>query len=339
MDIRTALDRLVNRVDLDRDSMRAVMQTIMQGEATPAQIGAFMVALRMKGETIEEIAAAVEVMRSLATRVEVRDREHLVDTCGTGGDGMNTFNISTASAFVTAAAGAKVAKHGNRAVSSASGSADVLEAAGANLELTPEQVATCIDELGVGFLFAPRHHGAMKHAVGPRKELGLRTLFNLLGPLSNPAAAPNQVLGVFSRDWLQHLAAVLQKLGSHHVMVVHAADGLDEISLCAPTDIAELQNGQIRSYRIEPADFGLERCVPEALVANDLDASLDMLRAALKGTNTAASGIVQLNAGAAIYSAGITDDLTAGIQQAGKLIANGAADDRFQRFIEFTNKL
>ncbi|MDZ7735236.1 MAG: anthranilate phosphoribosyltransferase [Gammaproteobacteria bacterium] len=337
MDIRTALDRLVNRIDLDRESMRSVMQTIMQGEATPAQIGAFLVGLRMKGETVDEIAAAVEVMRSLATRVEVRDREHLVDTCGTGGDGMNTFNISTASAFVTAAAGAKVAKHGNRAVSSTSGSADVLEAAGVNLDLSPEQVAVCIDRLGVGFLFAPRHHGAMKHAVAPRRELGMRTLFNLLGPLSNPAAAPNQVLGVFSRDWLQHLAEVLDKLGSRHVMVVHAEDGLDEISLCAATEVAELNNSIIRQYRIAPEDFGLERCRPEALVAGDRDASLAMLKSALDGSNAAASGIVQLNAGAAIYVAGIAPDLAAGVSRAGDMITSGAASDRLQQFIDLTN--
>jgi len=337
MDIRTALDRLVNRIDLDHDSMRSVMQTIMQGEATPAQIGAFLVALRMKGETVDEIAAAVQVMRSLATHVEVRDREHLVDTCGTGGDGMNTFNISTASAFVAAAAGARVAKHGNRAVSSTSGSADVLEAAGANLELTPEQVAECIGRLGVGFLFAPRHHDAMKHAVAPRKELGMRTLFNLLGPLSNPAAAPNQVLGVFSRDWLQHLAEVLDKLGSRHVMVVHAEDGLDEISLCAATEIAELNRGIIRQYRIAPEDFGLERCRPEVLVANDHDTSLIMLKSALDGSNAAASGIVQLNAGAAIYVAGIAPDLAAGVSRAGDMIASGAASERLQQFIDLTN--
>ena len=337
MDIRTALDRLVNRIDLDRESMRSVMQTIMQGEATPAQIGAFLVALRMKGETVDEITAAVEVMRSLATHVEVSDREHLVDTCGTGGDGMSTFNISTAAAFVTAAAGAKVAKHGNRAVSSTSGSADVLEAAGVNLELSAAQVAECIDRIGVGFLFAPRHHGAMKHAVAPRKELGMRTLFNLLGPLSNPASAPNQVLGVFSRDWLQHLAEVLDKLGSRHVMVVNAEDGLDEISLCAATEIAELNRGIIRQYRVKPEDFDLERCEPRDLVADDRDTSLALLRAALDGSNRAASGIVQLNAGAAIYVAGMAADLAGGVQHAGEMISSGAASDRFRQFIELTN--
>lgn len=337
MDIKTALGRLVSRIDLDHDAMRSVMQSIMQGEATQAQIGAFLVALRMKGETVDEITAAVEVMRSLATRVEVHDREHLVDTCGTGGDGTNTFNISTAAAFVTAAAGARVAKHGNRAVSSTCGSADILEAAGANLDLSAAQVAECIDMIGVGFLFAPRHHGAMKHAVGVRRELGMRTLFNLLGPLSNPASAPNQVLGVFSRDWLQHIAEVLDKLGSRHVMVVHAEDGLDEISLCAPTNVAELNNGIIREYRIAPEDFGLSRCPAHDLVANDHDASLVLLEGALDGSDAAASQIVQLNAGAAIYVAGITADLKAGVARAGETVRSGAAREKFRQFIDYTN--
>lgn len=336
MDIRIALDKLVNRIDLDRQSMRSVMQTIMTGAATPAQIGAIMVALRMKGESVDEITAAVEVMRSLATRVEVRDHGHLVDTCGTGGDGANTFNISTASAFVVAAAGGCVAKHGNRAVSSACGSADVLEAAGVNLELTAEQVGLCIDQIGVGFLFAPRHHGAMQYAIGPRKELGLRTLFNLLGPLSNPATAPNQMLGVFSRDWLQPLAAVLQQLGSRHVMVVHAADGLDEISLAGSTDVAELKEGSIQRYAITPEDFGLVPIPSSELVAGDLDSSLAMLEASLDGSHRAASQIVQLNAGAAIYVSGLENDLNAGVIRAGKVIASGAARDKLRQLIEFS---
>lgn len=338
MDIKTALDHLVNRRDLDRASMRDVMQTIMQGDATAAQIGAFVVALRMKGETVDEITAAVEVMRSLATRVEVDDTSHLVDTCGTGGDGANTFNISTAAAFVVAAAGGRVAKHGNRAVSSACGSADVLEAAGVHMDLTAAQVGRCINEIGVGFLFAPHHHGAMKHAVGPRRELGLRTLFNLLGPLSNPATAPNQVLGVFSRDWLQHLAEVLHKLGSHHVMVVHAEDGLDEISLSSATDVAELNNGTISHYRIAPEDFGFTRCQAQRLVANDRDSSLQLLYSALDGSHDEASRIVQMNAGAAIYVAGLAPDLGAGIRRAGEVIASGAAADKLRQLVSFTRQ-
>ncbi len=339
MDIKIALDRLVNHIDLDRESMRSVMQTIMQGEASQAQIGAFLVALRMKGETVDEITAAVEVMRSLASHVNVDDKQHLVDTCGTGGDGANTFNISTAAAFVVAAAGGRVAKHGNRAVSSACGSADVLEAAGVNLELTAVQVGDCIEQIGVGFLFAPRHHGAMKHAVGPRKELGMRTLFNLLGPLSNPAAAPNQILGVFSRDWLQPLAEALHKLGSRHVMVVHAEDGLDEISLSSVTEVAELNNGSINRYVIEPEDFGFTRIDPNDIVANDLDSSLALLHAALDGSHTAASHIVQINAGAAIFVAGLEADLAAAIRRAGEVISRGKARDKLQQLIEFTRNM
>ncbi|MGZ8193588.1 MAG: anthranilate phosphoribosyltransferase, partial [Methylobacter sp.] len=240
MHIQQALQKLLNKQNFTVDEMRNVMHIIMSGGATDAQIGGFLIALRCKGETIDEIAAAAEVMRELATKVNVTG-EHIIDTCGTGGDGANTFNISTTCAFVVAAAGGQVAKHGNRSVSSCCGSADVLEAAGVNLDLTAEQVAQCVNEIGVGFLFAPRHHGAMKHTIGPRKEMGVRTLFNLLGPLSNPAGAPNQLIGVFSKEWVEPLAQVLTKLGSKHVLVVNAEDGLDEISIASPTTIAELK--------------------------------------------------------------------------------------------------
>jgi anthranilate phosphoribosyltransferase len=251
VDMQAAIRRVTERQDLSADEMVAVMQLIMTGQATPAQIGGFLIGLRMKGETVDEIAAAARVMRELATPVPVSG-EHLVDTCGTGGDGASTFNISTASALVAAAAGARVAKHGNRSVSSSCGSADVLEAAGVNLDLTPAQVAQCIDRIGVGFLFAPKHHSAMRHAIGPRKEMGVRTLFNLLGPLTNPGGAPNQVLGVFSAQWLEPLARVLGKLGSEHVLVVHADDGLDEISIGSATQVAELKEGKVDCYRIAP---------------------------------------------------------------------------------------
>ncbi|MBL4867300.1 MAG: anthranilate phosphoribosyltransferase, partial [Pseudomonadales bacterium] len=243
MDIQTAIQTVIDRKDLTSEEMTQVMTTIMTGEATPAQIGGFLVGLRMKGETVEEIVGAATVMRKLATAVEVStdslSRENLVDTCGTGGDGINTFNISTASAFVVAAAGGAVAKHGNRSVSSSCGSADVLEAAGVKLDLKPEQVARCIESLGVGFMFAPMHHSAMKHAIGPRKEMAVRTIFNVLGPLTNPAGAPNQVLGVFSRELVRPLAEVLRALGSEHVLVVHSADGMDEISIGNETYVAE----------------------------------------------------------------------------------------------------
>ncbi len=254
MDMQAAIRSVTERRDLTEADMIEVMRLIMTGAATPAQIGGFLIGLRMKGETVDEITAAARVMRELATPVPVSG-EHVVDTCGTGGDGASTFNISTASAIVTAAAGARVAKHGNRSVSSSCGSADVLEAAGVNLNLDAEQVARCVEDIGVGFLFAPKHHSAMKHAIGPRKEMGVRTLFNLLGPLTNPAGAPNQVLGVFSADWLVPLAQVLGKLGSRHVLVVHADDGLDEISIGGSTQIAELKHGEVSTYRVSPEQF------------------------------------------------------------------------------------
>ena len=256
MNLPQAIAAVIDHRDLNSRDMEEVMRLIMTGQATPAQIGGFLVGLRMKGETVEEIAAAARVMRELATHVHISG-PHLVDTCGTGGDGASTFNISTASAIVTAAAGARVAKHGNRSISSSSGSADVLEAAGVRLDLDPEQVAACVDRVGVGFLFAPQHHSAMKYAIGPRREMRVRTLFNLLGPLTNPAGAPNQVLGVFSPLWVEPLARVLKQLGSEHVLVVHAEDGLDEISIAGPTRIAELKDGEITVYSISACRLGI----------------------------------------------------------------------------------
>jgi anthranilate phosphoribosyltransferase len=260
-----------------------------------------------------------------------------VDTCGTGGDGASTFNISTASAIVTAAAGGKVAKHGNRSVSSSSGSADVLEAAGVRLDLDPGQVAACIEQVGVGFLFAPMHHSAMKHAIGPRKEMGVRTVFNLLGPLTNPAGAPNQVLGVFSRDWVEPLAQVLQQLGSEHVLVVHAEDGLDEISIGAATQVAELKNGEISVYQVVPEDFGLRRAELSALAVDNAAQSLAMIRGVLDNTAGAARDIVALNAGAAIYAAGIADSLNEGVKSASAVLENGKARQTLAALIEVSN--
>jgi len=309
------------------------MQAIMTGQATPAQIGGFLIGLRMKGETVEEITAAVEVMRSLATPVPVADKTHLVDTCGTGGDAAHTFNISTTSAFVAAAAGAKVAKHGNRSVSSKSGSADVLEAAGVNLDVTPEQVAFCIQQSGVGFMFAPKHHGAMKHAIGPRREMGVRTIFNILGPLTNPAGAPNQVLGVFSMTLLQPLAQVLQRLGSRHVLVVHAEDGMDEISIGAVTHIAELKEGAISTYSIKPEQFGLKRADIKTLAVTSPQESLTVMRAVLDNTPGAALDIVLLNAAAAIYVAGVASSLEEGLAKARTVIENGSARARLASLI------
>ena len=333
MDMPAAIRAVTERHDLKADNMRTVMLTIMTGQATPAQIGGFLVGLRMKGETVEEITAATEVMRALATQVPVADKTHLVDTCGTGGDAAHTFNISTTSAFVAAAAGAKVAKHGNRSVSSKSGSADVLEAAGVNLDVTPEQVARCIQQAGVGFMFAPKHHGAMKHAIGPRREMGVRTIFNILGPLTNPAGAPNQVLGVFSMTLLEPLAQVLQRLGSRHVLVVHAEDGMDEISIGAVTHIAELKDGAVRTYSIWPEQFGLKRADIKALAVTSPQESLNMMRAVLDNTPGPPLDIVLLNAGAAIYVAGLAPSLDDGVKKARVVIENGSARARLASLI------
>ncbi|OOG28609.1 anthranilate phosphoribosyltransferase [Thioalkalivibrio denitrificans] len=335
MDMQQAIRAVTQRRDLSEEEMTAVMGLIMNGEATPAQIGGFLVGLAMKGETVEEVTAAARVMRDLATRVSVNE-EHLVDTCGTGGDASGSFNISTASALVVAAAGGRVAKHGNRSVSSKSGSADVLEAAGVNLDLTPEQVGRCIDEVGVGFLFAPRHHGAMKHAIGPRREMGVRTLFNVLGPLTNPAGAPNQLLGVFSNRWLEPLATVLGRLGSRHVMVVHAEDGLDEISIGAPTRVAELRSGEVKVYLVSPEDFGLERADLSVLRVNDAAESLAMIRGVLDGRPGPARDIVLLNAGAALYVAGLADTFADGLVKARKTIDSGAAAAKLEQLVAFS---
>jgi anthranilate phosphoribosyltransferase len=338
MDMQSAIRAVSERRDLAPRDMQAVMRLIMTGQATPAQIGGFLVGLRMKGETVDEIAAAAAVMREFANHVEVSG-PHLVDTCGTGGDGASTFNISTASALVSAAAGARVAKHGNRSVSSRSGSADVLEAAGVRLDLSPVQVAACIEQTGVGFLFAPRHHGATKHAVGPRREMGIRTLFNLLGPLTNPAGAPNQVLGVFSSQWLEPLAQVLRQLGSEHVLVVHAEDGLDEISIGAPTGVAELKHGEISAYTIKPEDFGLPRAALGALRVDSAVQSLAMIRRVFDNEPGPARDIVMLNAGAAIYAAGLAASLGDGVERAGGVLASGKARETLDRLVRVSNSL
>jgi anthranilate phosphoribosyltransferase len=336
MDIQSAIANIIEYRDLSGAEMQEVMRSIMTGQATPAQIGGFLVGLRMKGETVDEIAAAARVMRELATRVEI-DVPHLVDTCGTGGDGASTFNISTASAIVTAAAGARVAKHGNRSVSSSSGSADVLEAAGVRLDLSPQQVASCIERVGVGFLFAPQHHSAMKHAIGPRREMRVRTLFNLLGPLTNPAGAPNQVLGVFSPLLVEPFARVLMQLGSEHVLVVHAEDGLDEISIAGPTRVAELKDGHITVYMIAPEDFGMQPAALETIAVTDAQASLAMIRAVFAGEPGPASDIVALNAGAALYAAGMTDSLGAGVQLAAETIREGKAARTLDDLVRVSN--
>ncbi len=338
MDMQSAIRAVTEQRNLSGADMREVMRRIMTGEATPAQIGGFLVGLRMKGETVEEIAAAAEVMRELATHINVSG-PHLVDTCGTGGDGVHTFNISTAAAFVVAAAGGKVAKHGNRSVSSKSGSADVLEAAGVSLDLTPEQVARCVSEIGVGFLFAPKFHAAMKHAIGPRREMGVRTIFNLLGPLTNPAGAPNQVIGVFAVQWVEPLAEVLQKLGSKHVLVVHAEDGMDEISIGAPTRVAELKDGRVRVFTIQPEQFGFSRGDVKKLGVTSPAESLAIIRGIFDSQAGPARDIVALNAGAAIYVAGLAPSLEAGVKKAAEAIASGAARAKLDALAALSKKL
>jgi anthranilate phosphoribosyltransferase len=335
MDMPAALQTLLDKKDLSPTEMRTLMRTIMSGGATPAQIGAFLIALRAKGESVEEVAAAAEVLREMATKVPVSG-PHVIDTCGTGGDANHTFNISTTAAFVVAAAGGKVAKHGNRSVSSRSGSADVLEAAGVNLDLTPDQVKACIDRVGVGFLFAQRHHGSMKYAIGPRRELGVRTVFNLLGPLTNPAGASNQLVGVYAERWVEPVAQVLKKLGSRHVLVVHAEDGLDEISIASPTLVAELRDGEIKTYTVTPEQFGIERAPLKQITVDTVPGSLKLMLAVLNGEPGPARDIVALNAGAAIYAADLADSLAAGVERARAVIADGSARRKLDELVELS---
>lgn len=340
MDIKQAIAVIVERVDLTQEQMVTVMRQVMTGDATDAQIGAFLVALRMKGESIDEIAGAVRVMRELATTVELKV-DNLVDLVGTGGDGANLFNVSTAATFVAAAAGVKVAKHGNRSVSSSSGSADVLEAAGVQLDISPEQVARCVKELGVGFMFAPAHHSAMKHAIGPRRELGLRTIFNILGPLTNPAGVTRQVVGVFSAQLCQPLAEVLLMLGSEHVLVVNAEDGLDEISLAGSTTVAELKEGKVSVYQIKPEDFGITSRSLQGLEVTGAQESLALIKKALANQHSdaiaeKAADIIALNAGAAIYVSGIADTLLEGVKMAQDAIGSGLAKEKITELAAFT---
>ena len=339
---KEALNLLLNRQDLTHDQMLAVMQQVMGGELTPAQIAALLVALRMKGETVDEIAAAATVMRALSTKVNIEDTTHLIDTCGTGGDGIQTFNVSTVSAFVAAAAGAKVAKHGGRSVSSTCGSADVLEALGVNVNLTPEKVADCVNQIGIGFMFAPNHHSAMKHAAPVRRELGVRTIFNLLGPMTNPASSKRQVMGVFDKSLTTKLAQVLQKLGSEHVLVVHGADGMDEISFTGETFIAELKDGKISEYTVNPQTFGLATHALQDIQIQNAEESktmiLDVLENQTQCNNQAARDIVLLNAGAAIYVAGVAVSLKDGMQKAQTAIDNGSALAKLKALVQLSSR-
>jgi anthranilate phosphoribosyltransferase len=339
MDIKQALERVVLGTNLSAAEMRDVMRQIMTGNATEAQIGAFLVGMRMKGESIDEIAGAVEVMRELVTGVNVSG-EGLVDIVGTGGDESNLFNVSTASAFVVAAAGGSVAKHGNRSVSSNSGAADVLEAAGVNLNLSPDQVALCVQELGVGFMFAPAHHSAMKHAIGPRRELGLRTIFNILGPMTNPAGVTRQLIGVYDQALCQPMAEVLGRLGAEHIMVVHSADGLDEISIATETAVAEYKDGVVREYSIAPEDFMLSRQSLEGLSVDNAEQSLELIKDALSKKPSAngakAADLIALNAGAALYVAGCADSIKEGVAMAQDAIGAGLARAKLTDLATFT---
>ena len=338
MNIQQAIKAVIAKQDLSEEQMHAVMSDIMTGKTTDAQIGAFLVGLSMKGESIDEITASAKVMRSLATAVEISPTNHLVDTCGTGGDGLGLFNISTASAFVVAAAGGQVAKHGNRSISSKSGSADVLEAAGVNLGVSPEVIGRCIDEIGVGFMFAPAHHSAMKYAIGPRKELAVRTIFNVLGPLTNPAKAPNQVMGVYDKNLVEPIANVLKSLGSHHVMVVHSKDGLDELSIADDTYVAELKDGVVSTYTVNPVDVGLNVGSLDDITADDADDSLTMIRSAFAGKQGSAKDIVALNAGAAIYVSGLADSLKSGVEKANQILENGSAQRKLEEYVAASNQ-
>lgn len=338
MVFKDILSQLLARQDLTKSAMLDVMRQVMQGELTPAQISALLVALRAKGETVDEIAAAAQVMRELSTKVDIQDTAHLIDTCGTGGDGIQTFNVSTVCAFVAAAAGAKVAKHGGRSVSSTCGSADVLEVLGVNVNQTPEQVAATVNEIGIGFMFAPNHHSAMKHAAPVRRELGIRTLFNLLGPMTNPATARRQVMGVFDQSLTTKLAKVLQKLGSEHVLVVHGADGMDEISFTGDTFVSELKNGQVTDYLLNPSQFGLARHALKDIQIQNAEESKAMILDVLNSKQGAARDIVLMNAGAAIYVAGIAASLQAGIEKAAAVIDNGAALEKLNQLIARSNQ-
>lgn len=337
MKIQEALARLLEKRNLSMEDMTAVMQQVMTGEATPSQIGGLLIALRMKGETVDEVAAAAQVMRSLAASVSVD--ASAIDIVGTGGDSTSTFNISTCCSLVAAAAGVKVAKHGNRSVSSKSGAADFLEAAGVNIDLDSAAVAQCVEQVGVGFMFAPRHHSAMKHAIGPRKEMGVRTVFNLLGPLTNPAGARRQLLGVYDEQWVKPMADVLNKLGSEHVLVVHGDGGMDEISLSGSTHVAELKNGQVTEYEINPALFGIKAQPIDGIRVDGPEQSLAMIQTVLANRDGPAKDIVLMNAGAALYVGGAADSIESGVEGAREVLASGAAANKLKELASLTQEL
>ena len=338
MEIKEALSELIKGQDLQREDMSSVMLQILEGRSTDAQIGAFLVALSIKGESIDEVISAVGVMRDLSIKVEVGSK-YLVDTCGTGGTGVSIFNVSTASAFVASACGARVAKHGNRSATRSSGSADLLEQAGLSLELSPKDVSRCIEEVGMGFMFAAAHHSAMKYAIGPRKEIGLKTMFNILGPLTNPAGALNQVVGVYHKRWVRPIAEVLKELGSIHVLVVHSKDHLDEISIADETYVAELVNGSIKEYVIKPEDFGFSKQPLDDLIVSSPSESLSLVKQGLLDKNYAASSMIAMNAGAALYAAGVTNSLRKGVLIATECVKSGKGIEKLEELVSFSQSL
>ena len=335
MNITSAISKITSGLSLKESEMSDVMLDLLEGKATDAQIGAFLIALDMKGETVEEVLGAAKIMRKLSAKVEV-NKDKLVDTCGTGGSGIGIFNVSTTAAFVACACGARVAKHGNRSATRKSGSADLLEAAGVSLELNPSQVSDCIENVGLGFMFAPGHHSAMKHVIGPRKEIAHKSIFNILGPLTNPASTPNQVMGVYDEKWMKPVAEVHQSLGSKNVMVVHSEDNLDEISIASKTKVVELREGKISEYVISPEEFGLEFQSLDGLKVNSPEESLSMAKKALKGEHSAASSMVALNAGAALYVSGVDNSLAEGVERALEGIKQKKGLDKLQELSEYS---
>ena len=337
MDIQSAISQVSARRNLTREDMSEIILEILEGKVTDAQIGAFLIALSMKGETVDEVLGAVGVMRDLSTKVEI-DEPNLIDTCGTGGTGIGIFNVSTTSALVASSCGAKIAKHGNRSATRKSGSADLLEQAGVSLSLTPEQVASCIQEIGLGFMFAQAHHSAMRHVVGPRKEIGQKSIFNVIGPLTNPASAKRQVLGVYDKKWMTPIAEVLDELGSEHLLIVHSRDGLDEISLASPTYMTEMRDGKISEYEVSPEDFNFETDTLEGLQVNSPQESLDLAKLALQGEHKKASSMICMTAGAALYVSGIANSLESGVELAKRSVESGEGLKKLNQLVEFTSQ-
>ena len=337
MDIQSAISQVSARRNLTREDMSEIILEILEGKVTDAQIGAFLIALSMKGETVDEVLGAVGVMRDLSTKVEI-DEPNLIDTCGTGGTGIGIFNVSTTSALVASSCGAKIAKHGNRSATRKSGSADLLEQAGVSLSLTPEQVASCIQEIGLGFMFAQAHHSAMRHVVGPRKEIGQKSIFNVLGPLTNPASAKRQVLGVYDKKWMTPIAEVLDELGSEHLLIVHSRDGLDEISLASPTYVTEMKDGKISEYEVSPEDFNFETDTLEGLQVNSPQESLDLAKLALQGEHKKASSMICMTAGAALYVSDIANSLESGVELAKRSVESGEGLKKLNQLVEFTSQ-